>query len=56
MTITEYVKPVFKDMPNTFKMIEELLSKARVTYVVLLNYVTGTGLYPAAGADNTGSN
>ena len=41
-TITEYVKPVFKDMTKTFKMIEELLSKARGDSGFPLNYVIRT--------------
>ena len=37
LTITEYFKPVFKDMTKTFEMIEELLIKARVSSGVPLN-------------------
>ena len=55
-TITEYVKPVFKDMPKKFEMIEELLSKTRGASGVPLNYVTRNGLYPADGTDNPGYN
>ena len=55
-TITEYVKPVFKDMPKTFETIEELLSKARGDSGVPLDYVIRTGFSPADRADNPGSN
>ena len=52
LTVTEYIKPVFKDMPKTFEMIEELLSKARGVSGVPLNYVIRAGFSPAGGADN----
>ena len=55
-TITEYVKPVFKDMTKTFKMIEELLSKARGASGVPLNYVIRTYFPPAEVADNPVTN
>ena len=54
--ITEYAKPVFKDMPKTFEMIEKLISKAMGDSGVPLNYVIRTDLYPADGADYTGTN
>ena len=54
--ITEYVKPVFKDMPKTFEMTEELLRKARGASGVPLNYVIRTDLYPANGADQPVTN
>ena len=54
--ITEYVKPVFKDMPNKFEMIEELLSKARGASGFPLNYVIRNDFSPAYGADNPGTN
>ena len=37
LTITEYVEPFFKDMPKTFEMVEELLSKERGASGVPLN-------------------
>ena len=43
-------------MPKTFKMIEELISKARGTFGVPLNYVIRTGLSPADRAIKPGSN
>ena len=55
-TITEYVKPVFKDMLKTFEMIEELLSNARGDSGVSLNYVIRTEFSPTEGADDTGTN
>ena len=42
MTIMEYVKPVLKDILNKFEIIKELLSKARGTSGVPLNYVIRT--------------
>ena len=56
LTVTEYIKPVFKDMPKTFEMMEELLSKAWGDSGVPLNYVIRTGFFPAYGADELGSN
>ena len=47
---------MFKDIPKTFEMIEELLSKARGSSVVPTNHVIRTGLSPAYGADNPGYN
>ena len=41
-TITEYVKPFFKDMPKTFEMIKELLSKSMGDSGVPLNYIIRT--------------
>ena len=55
-TITEYVKPIFKDMPTTFEMIKELLSKARIASGVPLQYVIRNDLSPADGADNPWNN
>ena len=55
-TIMEYVKPVFKDTPKTFEMMEELLSKARGDSGVTLNYVIRTILPPADGSDDPVSN
>ena len=51
-TITEYVKLIFKDIPKTFNMIEEQISKARRASGVLLNYVIRNGLSPDDGADD----
>ena len=42
MMITEYVKPFFEDITKTFKMIKELLSKARGDSRAPLNYVIRT--------------
>ena len=56
LTIMEYVKLVFKDMPKTFEIIEELISKARRDSRVPLNYVICTDLSPADGADDPGTN
>ena len=56
LTITEYSKLVFKDMPQIFEMIEELLSKASGASGVSLKYNIRTGLSHIDGADNTGSN
>ena len=55
-TITEYVKPVFKDIPKTFEMIKELLSKSRGASGVPSNYVIRTDLPPSDGADDPGTN
>ena len=55
-TITVYVKPVFKYMPNTFEMIKELLSKARGASGVPLSYIISTDVSPANGADEPGTN
>ena len=55
-TITEYVKPIFKDMSKTFEMIEELISKARGAPGITLSCVISTYFYPANGADDPGSN
>ena len=54
--ITEYVKPVFKDMPKTFDIIEELLSKARGDSGIPLNYFLRNGLSPADGSYYPGFN
>ena len=54
--ITEYFKPVFKDIPKTFEMIEELLSKARGASGIPLDYVIRTDLSPADGGDIPGTN
>ena len=43
-------------MPKPFKIIEELLSKARGDSRVPLNYVIGTDFPPDDGADNPGYN
>ena len=43
-------------MPKTFKMIEELLSKARGSSGVPLNYVIRTCLSPDDIAGNPGTN
>ena len=56
LTITEYVKPVFKDMSKTFEMIEELISKARGAPGITLSCVISTYFFPANGADDPGSN
>ena len=40
--ITEYVKPVLKYNPKTFKMTEEMLSTSRGSYGVPFNYVIRT--------------
>ena len=45
-TITKYIKPILKDMPKTFKMIEKLLSKARGVSGVPFNYVIRNYLSP----------
>ena len=55
-TITEYFKPVFKDIPNTFEMIKELLIKSRGAYGVPFNCVIMTDLSPSDGADDPGTN
>ena len=55
-TITEYIKLIFKDMPKTFDIIEELLSKARGGPWVPLNDLIRTSLSPADGSDNPGYN
>ena len=54
--ITKYVKPVLKDIPNSFEMIEEVLSKAMGDSGVPLNYVIRTGLSAADRADDPGYN
>ena len=43
-------------MPKPFKIIEELLSKARGDSRVPLNYVIETDFPPDDGADNPGTN
>ena len=56
MTITEYVKPVFKDMTKTFDMLEELISNSRGASEVPLNCVIRNCLSPADGVENPGYN
>ena len=54
-TITEYVKPVFKDIHKTLEMIKEMLSKARGDSVIPLNCVIMTDLYHVDRADYPGT-
>ena len=56
LTITEYVKPVFKDMTKTFDMLEELISNSRGASEVPLNYVIRNCFSPADGVENPGYN